>query len=140
MRVYVRMSTHPTAASTIYPSYFMVVERLPRHHNLSLLVGELTEERGRERWGGESYAPERKESEITKWRGGEIKDDFYFLYLEESSLPGRGVGAERCQLRIMTCLTDRETHTKHQQTHNTFRLKHTEYTVSYTECIHFQIP
>lgn len=99
-------------------------------------------EAGRERLGGESNTPGRKESEFTQQQGGEIKDDFYFLYLEENSLPGRGAGAERCQPRIMTCLTDRETHT-HTQFHtnshaqpstNTLRLKHTQhYTHKHTQ-------
>lgn len=58
-----------------------------------------------------------KESEFTQQQGGEIKDDFYFLYLEENSLPGRGARAERCQPRKMTCLTDRETHIQTHKTH-----------------------
>lgn len=74
---------------------------------------------GRERPGGESNAPGWKESEFTQQQGGEIKDDFYFLYLGENSLPGRGAGAERCQPRIMTCLADRETHA-HKHTHTPF--------------------
>lgn len=71
---------------------------------------------GRERASG-SDAAGQKESEFTQQQGGEIKDDFYFLYLRENSLPGRGARAERCQPRKMTCLTDRETHTQTHKTH-----------------------
>lgn len=82
------------------------------------IISRLVRPSGRERRGGESNAPGwKKESEFTQRRGGEIKDDFYFSLSGGEFITWQRSRAERCQPRIMTCLTDRETHT-HTQTHN----------------------
>lgn len=68
---------------------------------------------GREQYGGKPWhRGGKKNLSLHNGKAEKLKMIFFYsLYLKENSLPGREARAERCQPRIMTCLTDRETHT-----------------------------